>query len=351
MKNTESTQRVVAKGLLHPALPVFIFFLFLLLALGLRFGQSQQDSRQIQAHLDTEAEIMANNLQREFNILLLSLRRNADRLHTNTGISEAQWRRDARNHLQDFKIYEAIEWIDRDFYIRWIEPPHDWPELIGYNIAFNAERLRALKSAIRTGNVDVSGVIPLYQGGKGIVAYAPVGTGDDNNGLVGGVFQVDVLVQTLLNSRALALFQVDIDEDGKLESQLNPALAISHEFNSRIALDLPTMDWNLTLRPSHTWVQNQRSPWAWFTLASLLTLGLVISVATLLAQEVLRRNQALLKTRSQLDQEIAQRSAIQQDLARLESTDPLTGLANRRFFMDDLAYTLSMAGRKSRQGL
>ncbi|EBA01449.1 Putative diguanylate cyclase/phosphodiesterase (GGDEF & EAL domains) with PAS/PAC and GAF sensor(s) [Marinobacter sp. ELB17] len=70
--------------------------MFLLLALGLRFGQSQQDSRQIQAHLDTEAEIMA--------------------------ISEAQWRRDVRNHLQDSKIYQAIEWIDRDFSIRWIEP-------------------------------------------------------------------------------------------------------------------------------------------------------------------------------------------------------------------------------------
>lgn len=30
-------------------------------------------------------------------------------------ISEAQWRRDVRNHLQDFKIYQAIEWIDRSF--------------------------------------------------------------------------------------------------------------------------------------------------------------------------------------------------------------------------------------------
>ncbi|WP_407635517.1 hypothetical protein [Marinobacter gelidimuriae] len=55
----------------------------------MRFGQSQQGSRQIQAHLDTESEIMA--------------------------ISEAQWRRDVRNHLQDFKIYQAIEWIDRSF--------------------------------------------------------------------------------------------------------------------------------------------------------------------------------------------------------------------------------------------
>jgi diguanylate cyclase (GGDEF)-like protein len=349
MKNIGSTQRVVAKGLLHPALPVFIFSLFLLLALGLRFGQSQQDSRQIQANLDTEAEIMANNLQREFNILLLGLRRSADRLHFNGGITEGQWRSDARSYLQDFRVYQAIEWIDRDFFIRWIEPSNEWPELVGYNVAFNNERVQALNRAVRTGNSDVSGIISLYQGGKGIVAYAPVGTGNDNNGFIGGVFQVDLLVQTLLNSRTLELFQVNIYEHGKLESQLNPLLPISDEFNSKITLDLPTMDWSLTLRPSHKWVQEQRSPWPWLTLASLLIIGLVISAATLLAQEILRRNQALLKTRSQLDQEIAQRRAIQQDLARLESTDPLTGLANRRFFMDDLAYTLSMAGRKSRQ--
>ena len=142
MKNTDSTQRAVAKGLLHPVLPVFIFSLFLLLALGLRFGQSQQDSRQIQAHLDTEAEIMASNLQREFNILLLGLRRSADRLHFNGGITEAQWRNDARNYLQDFRVYQAMEWIDRDFYIRWIEQSKDWPELVGYSAAFNVERVQ-----------------------------------------------------------------------------------------------------------------------------------------------------------------------------------------------------------------
>ena len=60
-------------------------------------------------------------------------------------------------------------------------------------------------------------------------------------------------------------------------------------------------------------------------------------------------NRALLRTRQELEEEIDQRVAIQQDLARLESTDSLTGLANRRFFMEDLQHTLSQADRQMRQ--
>lgn len=349
MENTGFSQRAVIKGLLHPALSVFIFGLFLMLVLGLRFGQSQQDTHQIQNHLDTEAEIMASNFQREFNILLMALRRNADRMHHSTGITEAQWRDDARNHLRDFKVYQAIEWIDHNFFIRWIEPANTWPELVGYNVAFDTERRQALERAALSGHYDVSGVIPLYQGGKGIVAYAPVGKGADNNGFIAAVFQVDMLLQTLLDSRALELFEIDIYEDGQLEYQLSQPLPISSAFSSHIRLDLPTMDWSLNLRPSHTWVQHQRSEWPWLILTSLLLLGLLISFTVRLVQTILRRNHVLLKTRYQLDREIAQRSAIQQDLERLESTDRLTGLANRRFFMDDLAYRLLMAGRQSRQ--
>src|SRR5690554_6849616 len=82
---------------------------------------------------------------------------------------------------------------------------------------------------------------------------------------------------------------------------------------------------------------------------SLFLLGLLTSLTTVLVQAILRRNQALLKTRKELEREIDQRKAVQKDLERLESTDTLTGLANRRFFMDDLAYTLSIADRQMRQ--
>lgn len=78
-------------------------------------------------------------------------------------------------------------------------------------------------------------------------------------------------------------------------------------------------------------------------------LGVLGSLTILLVQQIFKRNQALLRTRQELEEEIDQRVAIQQDLARLESTDTLTGLANRRFFMEDLQHTLSQADRQLRQ--
>jgi len=85
------------------------------------------------------------------------------------------------------------------------------------------------------------------------------------------------------------------------------------------------------------------------TFIVMLFMGLLTSLTTLLVQLTLKRNHALLKTRRELDAEISQRQAVQKDLARLETTDALTGLANRRFFMEDLAHTLSIADRQMRQ--
>jgi diguanylate cyclase (GGDEF)-like protein len=135
-----------------------------------------------------------------------------------------------------------------------------------------AQRLEALQEAQATGSLDISGVIDLEQGGKGLV-----------------------------------------------------------------------------ITPSTHWAHNQLSGWPRVTFLVMLCMGILTSLTTLLVQLILKRNQALLKTRRELDDEISQRQSVQQDLVRLETTDTLTGLANRRFFMEDLAHTLGIADRQLRQ--
>lgn len=349
MDQSASAPKAVISGLLSPAFPALIFLVFLVIAAGLRYGLIEQDNKQIEANLANEARAMASNLEREFFIHAEAIRRMADRLAVDPGKTQQEWQEDAQNYLNDFGVYQAIEWIDSDFIIRWLEPITNNEDVIGYNVAFNDERLQALEHAKATGNWDLSGVIELRQNGKGLVIYAPVGAGPANKGFMAGVFRMEVLARQLLTGRVLESFQIEIRDAGELSYELNESQSVNQHFSHTQAVDLPTLDWTLTLRPSNEWVENQYSFWPGMTFITVLMTGLLTSLTALLAQLILKRNQALLKTRNELDQEIEQRAAIQKDLARLESTDPLTGLANRRFFMDDLSHTLNIADRQMRQ--
>lgn len=349
MEKPESVTNQVVRGLLHPVFPVVIFLVFLAIASGLKYGIDKQDREQIQASLANEAQAMADNLEREFLVHLEAIRRMAQRMEANPDMRESTWSQDARNYLNDFGVYQAIEWIDRDFVIRWLEPLSGNREVVGYNVAFNAERRAALEQARASGTIDISGVIDLRQGGQGLVIYVPIHAGADNNGFMAGVFKMETLARQLLTSRVLDAFRIRITDGDELAYELNTSSETATGFAYTAPVELPTLDWALTVTPSAAWVDSQRSFWPSATFMFVLFMGILTSLTTLLVQLILKRNRALLKTRRELESEIDQRKAVQQDLARLESTDALTGLANRRFFMEDLTHTLSIADRQMRQ--
>lgn len=349
MDKPASALTLFIRGLLNPAFPALIFLVFLGIALVLQYGIEKQDSSQIQSNLDSEALSMASRLEREFLVHVDAIRRMAKRREATPDMSRETWERDARNYLTDFGVYQAIEWIDENFVIRWMEPYGGNEDAIGYNVAFSPERRQALETARSTGNIDVSGVIDLKQGGSGLVIYAPVLSGEDNEGFIAGVFKMETLARQLLSGRPLESFRIDILDNNSPAYVLGQSIDADTSFSSTASVELPTLDWTLTVTPSASWVKDHRSNWPFVTFVIMLCMGVLTSLTTLLVQQILKRNQALLKTRRELDAEISQRQAVQQDLARLETTDTLTGLANRRFFMEDLVHTLSIADRQMRQ--
>ena len=349
MEHALYKRRLLVKCLLHPVFPAVIFLVFLGMAAGLRYGLIHQYTSQVRANLENEARTMASALEWEFTVHADAIRRMASRLASDPETPESEWRRDADNYLQDFRIYQAIEWIDKDFIIRWLEPLASNESVLGYNAAFDKRRYNALVAATNSGNYDVSGVVELRQGGKGIVIYAPVGTGPGNHGFVAGVFKMEALARQLMASREPAMFGIEIRSKGAPAYTLSDFEGAGSAMSYTVPVKLPAVDWQLTLKPSPAWVEKQHSPWPLWTFIMLLFMGLLTSLTALLLQLILKRNQALLVTRRELDEEITQRKTIQQDLVRLESTDALTGLANRRFFMEDLAHTLNIADRQKHQ--
>ncbi|WP_421843152.1 bifunctional diguanylate cyclase/phosphodiesterase [Marinobacter algicola] len=349
MDKPASALTLFVRGLLNPAFPVLIFLVFLGIALVLQYGIEKQEHTQIQSNLGSEASSMAKRLEREFLVHANSISRMAKRFEALPNMPNEIWEQDARRYLSDFGVYQAIEWIDRDYIIRWMMPVEGNEDAIGFNVAFSPERRASLLEAKTTGNLDISGIVNLKQGGKGMVIYAPIFTGDANNGFIAGVFRMETLASHMLSNRALTSFHIEIREKGDPAYELNGSMDTDSRFSRTLDVDLPTLDWTLAVTPSISWVEEQRSRWPFVTFVVMLFMGLLTSLTTLLVQLTLKRNRALLKTRQELDAEISQRQAVQKDLARLETTDALTGLANRRFFMEDLAHTLSIADRQMRQ--
>jgi len=345
----QRTMPFVTRVLRSPLFAAVIFLAFFALAWVLRAGLIQKDTDQIQANLTNEAQALANNLEREFSVQAGALGRMAKRMSNNVYPSETVWQADAHTYLNDFGIYQAIEWIDKDFIIRWLEPATENRNVVGFNVAFNEQRRRALEHSAETGEPDTSGIIDLQQGPKGIVTYHPVGQGSENNGFIAGVFKMQVLAKQLLTARIIDQFQVEILQHGESSYALNTSSDISAAFRESVPVNLPSLDWQLTLSPTMNWVENQRSQWPSITFVSVIFMGALASLTTLLGQVIFKRTNTLLRTQLELERQVDERVAVQVDLERLESTDTLTGLANRRFFMQDLAHTLNIADRQLRQ--
>lgn len=340
---------IVVKSLLSPAFPVMIFLVFLALATGLHYGLAHQDDRQIRTNLINESKVLTTTMEREFTILAQAIQRMAFRLNNTPEYSEQDWRQDARHYLDDFGVYQAIEWVDRDFVIRWLEPLVTNESVIDYNVAFTEGRLAALQLAQATGKFDFSAIFELKQGVKGLVIYSPVGVGGNNRGFIAGVLKVEALALQLVPARIQKSFSVSFQNNGVTQYVLDASGTSSTSYSHTEPMSLPQSGWSVALEPTLDWVESQHSSWPTMTFAAILLMGLLTSLTTMLVQLILKRNQALLKTRRELNREIRQRKTIQQDLARLESTDALTGLANRRFFLEDLAHTLNIADRQMRQ--
>ncbi|WP_344816785.1 putative bifunctional diguanylate cyclase/phosphodiesterase [Marinobacter xestospongiae] len=339
----------LAAVMLNPALPALVLLLFLITAIALKQGSDQQQQQQLQSALATEADAMSRELQTRFRAHIDAIDRMASRQAATAIMEERLWREDARHYLDDFDVYQAIEWIDRNFIIRWLEPLDGNRSAIGFNVAFSEARRTALENAATEGVMDTTGIIELEQGGTGLVIYAPIGAGEDNRGFIAGVFRMESLATLLLTDRVRQQFHVDIVENGRPAYRLSPDAPVRSQYSHTVTIPLANVTWELTLTPTTHWLDQHQSSLPWVTFVTLLVMGLLMSLLGLLVQLVLKRNQDLLKTRHTLEQEIHQREVIQQDLARLESTDPLTGLANRRFFMEDLSHTLMLAERQQHQ--
>jgi signal transduction histidine kinase/integral membrane sensor domain MASE1/ActR/RegA family two-component response regulator/HAMP domain-containing protein len=173
----------VAPALGATALGVIVTFL--------TWGSLQRDQdRMVDRAAEATAGAVAGHFTARLDDLQKSVQRMAARWEDAKGIPEDLWRKNARNFIADYGCLQAIEWIDRDTVIRWIEPLAGNEAALGMRLSDEPVRRATLERSVAEHRPAFTSLVELKQGGLGFVMYMPITYDGVNDGFMVAVFRL-----------------------------------------------------------------------------------------------------------------------------------------------------------------
>jgi signal transduction histidine kinase len=319
-------ERIDVQGVKSPSmksLPIIAAVALMLLggsiSLGIWFGLHESDDRVVREAVQVVADNAQSEIEGRIDVRLDALARMADVWVRFGPLDREQWDFQATMIQRDLPGFQAIEWIDRDFVVRWISPLAGNEAAKGLDITFESKREVAVMNARDLRRPSVSRTIDLVQGERGLLAYFPLYRQGEFEGLIAGVFRVGVLLEQVIPGDTPDEFELAIFEEG------NP-IFVGHQVRRpevRMAtsrtISLPGIQWRLRITPGQRLDGGfYRSLTTLFVVSAVLVTLLVASSGyfalvsragrrnlaaanTTLSSEITRREQAEADLRSHLD--------------------------------------------------
>jgi len=201
---------------------------------------------------------------------------------------------------EQFTGYQAVSWIDPDGILRWVVPRGPNISAENKDLHDHPEAAETFIRAERTGTVQMTPALTLWQGGTGFAIDLPMVSGEAHQGYVNAVFRTRALIEDCLRPSLLERYSVIVSQQGTEvfhndveRLQRCRALAASAE------LEILNQVWSISLAPA----PDSLSRWERGIQAAVLVLGLAFAfgVAWLTAlyagrQEQLRRSEEKYRT-------------------------------------------------------
>ncbi len=218
--------------------------------------------QQIQRIIDHESEILQWKLTNEIKIRILALERMAGRWQTRQGIPQKEWEKEAEAYVRDYPGYRAIEWVDNQYYLRWVIPLAGNQSVVNLYVAKEARRRNALELAKQNQHTYISANVNLIQGGTGFLIYVPIGSekSEKFDGFIVGVLDTKSLFDTVLNKSEKLPYFVEIREADKIIYSSFP----DHQLNSfgwqkKFTFDAYGIQWQIAIIPDQKfWFYHQQ---------------------------------------------------------------------------------------------
>ena len=152
------------------------------------YNLNANEEKNLDNQVSTEARYTVAILDNNLASRITALERMAQRWAVDKGTDSIKWASDAQNYWEDQPGYQAIEYIDTAYRIRWVEPLAGNESVFDLNLSFEKRRRDALAAVAEDQKPIVSATIDLVQGGKGFLVYVPICDSTTYYGMIAGVF-------------------------------------------------------------------------------------------------------------------------------------------------------------------
>lgn len=323
-------------------LPIFMGAVVFAIALILWQALESEEHIQISRQTELAALNVKNQLSEQIQERIWALVSMANRWEKLGKPTEELWVADATLYLKQFDGYQAIEWVDSSYHVRWIVPVVGNEKAKNLYLTFEDRRRLAIEEARQRNRMTISPTIDLVKGGMGFLVYVPLFRNQEFDGFILGVFRIEELLDAILQNNADLGYAIAIFEGDRLLYVQNKNNSFDRrEWIHETTVNLEDVTWRVRISPTPELLDRLDSPLPEGVLGLGTAIAGLVTWAVHLAQTARRQKRQVEVAKQTLELEIRDRrkaeAALQasEKLFRNAFDSAATGLAlvspNRRW--------------------
>ncbi len=284
-------------------------------------AQDRQEELHQKQILTNVSQSIASSIRAHLQYRVDALQRMAERWSVMGKPARETWELDAKGYVNHFGDFQALEWVDASYRVRWVVPLSGNEQAQGLDLASEPHRRAALEVAMESRDITMTRPISLAQGGKGFLVYCPIYHESKFEGFILGVFRFDQLFQGLGGAGDWAKYESRFQVGEELIWGTHLPLKSAQDLpdvGHRESFALYGVPWTIHLPVSDHLLSESQSSLKFLTLIIGVSVGILLVVMARQAQTLRRHATKIDRANRQLQSEVAEREQVQSNLSRSE---------------------------------
>lgn len=284
-----------------------------------------QERHHINDIVTTQTDTLKSEIQKLVKQNVQALIRFGNRWEFSGGTPQNKWEDDAAHYIEHQPAYQAIEWVDPSYHVRWIQPLEGNEQAQHLELKFERRRWDALIKAREERKVTLSRSIDLVQGGKGFLAYKPLFPNNRFDGFMVAVFRLHTLLDILPHQEnfsqeyVISLYEGDLIYRSQEASPLHDTAKSNTaqydtEWGRETDITLYNITWRLRVDPTQKLLATVQSSIPEISLSLGLMIALLLTLTVNRFQTVRENIKTIKLTNKRLEGEITNRIKIENSL-------------------------------------